>query len=411
VSFDRGAGWVAAIADVHLGNHRTLARPSSAGVNDRALEVARLLGESLRVASDANAAALIVCGDLMDVDDPTPQLLTLAADVLAESPIPVLLLVGNHDQRSALRGDHALGPLGAVNRVRVVDTPCVVPLATPRGPVDVLMVPFQHGPAADYIPARLRELAAQCRPDAARIAAVHAGIEDATTPHFLRGSSEAIPANTLLAAMTAADVRVQWTFAGNWHNRALWRVRDEGFPGAYAGVQQVGALAPTGFDNPGGAGRYGGVAFVAPHAGVAGALELPGPRFFRVSTDAELSAALTDRSALRRYIHRVAPPDAVKAVRAQMDELTETGTVCGVLVDVHDPTEEDRRATVTQTVQSATTLEMALAAYVAAMPDTALEAPLDAAPVTPSEVLATARRFLGLSSSALLADLTVPAQP
>lgn len=367
-----------AVADVHIGNHRVFASPARAGVNDRAFETAELLRQSVYRASSENALALLVCGDLADNDDLSPQLLALIAEVLSESTVPVVLLVGNHDQRSSLPGDHALGVLGAIPGVRVYDAPGVLPLGQGADAADVLVVPFQQRPASEYLPAVARELATLCRPGARRVLAAHAGVLDEKTSPWLRDSHEAIPAESLLELL--ADLSVGVAFLGNWHDRRTW-VRST------HRVMQVGALCPTGFDNPGGEGLYGSLAWwSAP--GACGTHELPGPRFFNVTSEAELQRALSDPSATRRFIsYRNLPADALLATSKRLADLQQSARITGYRVTEDKGATESRRVAAATTAQAATSLDDALERYVS-------RAPLPPS-VTAPEVLAEARRFLG----------------
>lgn len=370
-----------AVADVHIGNHRVFATPPRAGVNDRAQETADILRRAVYRASSQGALALLVCGDLADTDDLSPQLLALVAEVLSESTVPIVLLVGNHDQRSAQAGDHALGVLGAIPGVRVFDSPGVLPLGHGVDAADVLVVPFQQQHAATYIPEVARDLAAKTRPGARRVLAAHAGVLDERTSPWLRDSHEAIPADVLLDLLVELSVGV--AFLGNWHDRRTW-VRST------HRVMQVGALCPTGFDNPGGAGLYGSLAWWA-DADDYGTEELPGPRFFNVTTETELRRALADTSATRRLIsYRNLPPDRLGVTAKYLAGLQQQGLIAGFRVSEDKGVTESQRVSAATTAQSATNLEDALARFVA-------RTPLPQG-VTPPEVLGEARRFLGYTS-------------
>jgi len=369
---------VYAVADVHIGNHRVFASPAHAGVNDRAAETAELLRQAVYKASTAGALGLLVCGDLADNDDLSPQLLALVAEVLSESTVPVALLVGNHDQRSALPGDHALGVLGAIPGVRVYDGPGVLPLGHGEDAADVLVVPFQQRPAHEYIPATARELAPQCRPGARRVLAAHAGVLDEKTSPWLRDSHEAVSADVLLDLLTELSVGV--AFLGNWHDRRSWARSTHR-------VMQVGALCPTGFDNPGGAGLYGSVAWWASHTDC-GTHELPGPRFFNVASETELQRALADPSATRRFVsYRNLPADLLPAVAKRLAGLQQSARITGFRVSEDKGAAESGRVAAATAAQAATSLDDALERYVT-------RAPLPPS-VTAPEVLAEARRFLG----------------
>lgn len=361
-------------ADCHLGNHRVLARPAHAGVNDRARDIAALLSGAAHTAHARGAEALVLCGDVVDNDRPSPQELALACEALGDSTVQVVAIIGNHDQRSMLPGDHALGPLAACQNVRVIERPTVVPL----GAFDLLAVPFHNADARQYIPAAVASLARYRREGAVGVLAVHAGIADARTPPFLRDSHEAIEAEALLDLLVANGLT--YAAAGNWHDRRRWQ------RGGVT-VQQCGALCPTGFDNPGGAGRYGTVAFCDTACGPYH-VELAGPRFHVVRTEAELAEALSDSTAARRYIAVKLPPEVDPAPwRARLDKLAADSRVHAYRID-GDTSERGRRLrAAAEGAKSATTLDDALGKYVAAMP-----LPPD---VTPVEMLAVLNTYLG----------------
>lgn len=374
---------IAAVADVHLAPHARHGGLLQAGVNSRARMIADVLAEAVRGASEAGAGAFVVCGDLHDVDDPAPQVLALSAAVFANSTVPVVLLVGNHDQRSTLPGDHCLGPLAAVPGIYVIERPTIIPLTVEGVDADLLAIPFEPSHAREYIPARIAELSARARPGSVRIVAAHVGVSDARTSFFLRDSHEAIPASELLDVMHAHGVAV--SVVGNWHDRHLWS--SPGPDGTARTVVQCGALVPTGWDNPGGAGRYGGVVTVG-RGGEVAATELPGPRFFVVRRPPELAAALADPTARPPFVRwDDAPPALADAIRESLD-----AAPLGGYDVVVDRTSAEAVAEGARTAAQATTsAPAAVRAYVLAR-----EYP---AGVTPAEVLAAVEGHLGTTTT------------
>jgi hypothetical protein len=368
------ADLLAAIADVHLGSHTVLAGPLVAGVNDRAHMVADVLRRAVDTAAQNGARALVVCGDLIDVDAPPPQILALAVEALSDATVPVLILPGNHDQRTMLRGDHALGALAAAPMVRVIDAAAVVRLPH----LDLCIVPFQMDDARRYIPAALAALAVRCRPGVRRAVAVHAGISDARTPPFLSGSHEAIPAESLLAAMQEHGYDL--ALAGNWHDHQRWT------DGSGRWVVQCGALVPTGFDNPGGAGKYGSVILARPGE-TPTREELNGPRFFRVSTLPELAAAVADPTAAPRFVHvHGITAQAAPEWSARLAALKSAGAIHAYRLRTLIPGTARMDAAV-HVVRSAATFDEAVTAYVSGM--------TLPAGVTRDDVVTATRAFLG----------------
>lgn len=368
---------IAAVADVHLAPHGRFGGPLRAGLNARAVMVADVLSEAVARASERRAGALVVCGDLHDVDDPSPQVLALSAAAISAATIPVVLLVGNHDQRSTLSGDHCLGPLAAIPGAFVVEAPRVIPLTVDGVAVDLLAVPFEPSPASEYLPARIAELSAVARPGSRRVLAAHVGVADAKTAHYLRGSHEAIDATVLRDAMRAHGVEA--AFVGNWHDRRTW---GDGAPL----IRQCGALVPTGWDNPGGAGRYGGLNFYEAD-GTLSEVELPGPRFFAVRHPAELAAALADPTAAPPFIRwDAAPPEHVDAIRAALVD----ANLGGFAIEVDRTAATAARVTAATAARDAATVPAAVRAYVEGR---AFQG------VTPDEVIAAVEGFLGVSTT------------
>jgi DNA repair exonuclease SbcCD nuclease subunit len=249
------------IADVHLANHRQMGGQTVAGLNLRARETAGVLQTTARLAQEAGCTDLIVAGDLFDTARPAPQLITAALDALRGPRLTAL--VGNHDQVSSTPGDHALGPFGYAVDWEVVDRPLVFGR--------LAMVPFERStdqPALD----RLASVLASGHLDPGALLVIHAGIDDGTTPPWLRGSPGSVELGALVDLCTRHGITA--VCAGDWHVQRRWDVR---------GVQvaQVGALVPTGWDNPGLDG-YGGL--VTWDGKTLRTYQIPGPRFLAVTS-------------------------------------------------------------------------------------------------------------------------------
>lgn len=320
------AGWcrVAFVADVHIGNHGVMGGPRAAGINRRAAEGLAVLRAAYDTAAHLGSSAFVVAGDLFDVDDPEPQLLAEAADILS-GPVPAVLVVGNHDQHSSASGDHALGPLAAVPGIRVVEHPTVVPVLPRGGAVAgpsraapgayLACIPYLRAPAAEVIEKGLRAAlnGMSGHPAPGQLAVVaHAGGMDAATPPWLRDAHDALPVTHLDAIMEGASDLVfpanaapMVAILGNWHDHKTWAFHDDpaGVPRGYGlgpggtdaplpnVIVQCGALVPTGFDNPGAApGMYGSLilwdvppapppGYAVPPPPALYRFEVPGPRF------------------------------------------------------------------------------------------------------------------------------------
>lgn len=293
----------AILADVHLASHAVFGGPTLAGVNTRASLIARVLDTAVQLVPGCH---VVVAGDLFDTVRPSPQLIRLAQAALSRTH-QATVLVGNHDQVSAAPGDHALGPLAPV--ASVVDVPTV------QGPL--VLVPFHRPttvqPTATYIPAVLDQLALDHGPHTGRLLVLHTGLSGPDTPAFLQSSLGAVPVDQL--AQVCAGHGIQAVVSGDWHRQARFRV---------AGVQlvQVGALAPTGFDDPGPVG-YGGLVTWDPDTQALETYQLPGPRFLAVTSVAE-AVRVIQRHPDPGYTWAVqvtVPPAQVASVQAELAEV------------------------------------------------------------------------------------------
>lgn len=215
------------VADVHLHNHSFGGGPVVAGLNRRASAIVGALEE----AATFDSKHLFVAGDLFDTASPSPALIAAAARAISRWE-RATLVVGNHDRSRP--GEHALLPLAELPNVQVIaDVPTVVD--------GHLCIPF-HGSsrAVDYLDA----LQAQRVDEPVHTLVLHLGVQDESTPWFLRTSADAAPVRRI--AEVARHLGARLVVAGNWHNHALWRFNDLDVT-----VVQVGALVPTGWDNPG----------------------------------------------------------------------------------------------------------------------------------------------------------------
>jgi hypothetical protein len=321
-------------ADIHVGNPKRHGGPLVAGVNDRCREILSVLHAASQAAVRANAEAVYVLGDLFDSPRPSPQVLTAtmqALEPLRRAGIELRLLVGNHDRASDACNDHALGPMGFVDEIAVVAEPTFYWQGAQAGAV--LCVPFLPQQTADTVLAEADKLVAEATAEYESIApgcggprlllAAHLGIIGKDTPPFLRDAPGAIRVERL--QRWCADRKVEVALAGDWHGRTVWR----GLPGQ-AVVAQVGALVPTGWDNPGLDG-YGSIIGWTP--GTQPTIDsLPGPRFLRAPSAGaavKLASAARANGSSPRIIVEVTQSTAVgrTAARAAADAAKSAGTL------------------------------------------------------------------------------------
>lgn len=381
---------IAWVADVHLGNHRRYAGAREASLNQRCRDGLDVLRRAVQRAHDLRCVAFVVLGDLLDTQRPEPQLLAEVQAIFKPcSPdMPVLLLVGNHDQVSTAPGDHALGPLAPY--ATVVDKPTVL---RARG-VELGLVPFRPGAASEWLPDVVRGMGwSNPTKVVDRVLGVHLGVRDTTTAPWLRNAPDAVDAELL--ASLAKGVGARQVLAGNWHDRRAWSF-DEDEPDGVR-ILQLGALVPTGFDNPGLLG-YGTLALW--EDGTLTHEVLPGPRFVVQDGTAGLDKLAEDARAggYRVYVQvKVRPGELGAAVSALGDAaFSESDNInCPVLLG---------EAVVDGAVVEAQARESACAATNARSMSAALDAYMETVPleegVDRAEVATAARGYLGMTGGA-----------
>ncbi len=342
----------------------------------RGEETIGALGNALSIAEAAEADRMILLGDVFDTTKPDPQLIAGVQHVINAHLTPVRVLKGNHDEGSSAPGDHALGPLGETANVDVYETCYVEQIDL----VDVLYVPFESGPAKEWLPKRLDEIDSANAISTGdprskvRILCLHLGLHDAAlrggpASFWIEQANDVIAAEVLAAECYKRNIRA--VFAGNWHGR---RVMEFSFPPSPTGLTtvtlvQVGALTPTGWDNAGLVG-FGGVA-IANIDDATGAFtlefaEVPGPRFVNVRSTEELDAAVANGGTNRLYIRWHAKPTEVAYARAELARYADVLTASDIAIDKEETQALAREAATA--AQSTTTLAAVLDSFVAKMP-------------------------------------------
>ena len=354
------APFVAIVADVHVGNHRVFGGDMEGGLNTRAREVLHTLRAALRKAKEDGAAAFVVAGDLFDDCRPSPQLIAATGEaLLSVAPLPIYLLLGNHDAHSDEDGDNALVPLALMPHVSVVERAEVLAF----GPTGLVLVPWRAGPAREWVAEALRDATGGGR----NVVVSHFGIVDDATPIFLRDSSGALSLAELREIMDVEGTFAWWS--GDWHPRAVHREPD----GRVIG--QVGALVPTGFDNPGS--PYGSLVYQPLTPGETHELhELPGPRFLTLDysrateapTEVEVQTALACGLGRDLFVRGRALRDHLHVLRLALAEARGAGLVADfelVAVSAQESREAAREGA--EKARSAETLDEAADAYLRGM--------------------------------------------
>ena len=361
---------LAVIADVHLANHRRHGGASVSGINERCRLALASLRRAIDLAVEDGCSALVVVGDLFDDDWPPPQVIAAAQDEFKQARdarVDVVVLAGNHDQRSVDTGDHALGPLREV--AHVIDEPTVVQLAD----VDLWCVPYRPGPASEWLPAAVAQIAAvpgdpRLPSDRQRVLVLHAGLVDSETPPYLRAAPDGIGVETVVELTRKHGIET--VFAGHWHSRRVWSTS-----GRIALVQkgvveapfvaQVGALVPTGHDNPGAYG-YGTVAILDGRG--CEIHEVAGPRFMSATSVADEAVASAHKAGHHVFLRVRAVPDKMNDAVIAAEAARAAGRIGGFEVD---PDDGEARAAVrvaASAARSAETLDEAVSGFVREMP-------------------------------------------
>ncbi len=317
------------------------------------------------------ATHFIVAGDLLDYSRPEAPLLAEVQDILRREGgdfDEVFLMLGNHEQVSTHVGDHALGPLAAEDRVTIVDRP-TFRLIDDRG-TELILIPFQPGHAREWLPGVVRDTlagsedAGSSSPRAmggARILVLHLGIKDAKTPPWLAGSADAIDIDLL--APLCEEHKIDYVLAGNWHDHREWRLRSTA-----THVMQIGALVPTGWDNPGIEG-YGGLALYDRTAGLTRE-EIAGPRFVKATSKKEAQCEMVDarKGGHTLFVSFDAAPDDLEELTTLVAAATGRGDIRGGEVLPNQEEAIVKAKSAAFAAKSSKTLLEALANYVRVMP-------------------------------------------
>lgn len=242
---------VAIIADLHIGNHRLFGGKTEAGVNARCAKTLASMERAYSLADETGCDTMVIAGDLYDTDAPSPQIIAKVAQIIQQRAgvMETVIIKGNHDSNSPAPGDHALGPLAPV--ARIVEAPETL------GPL--LLLPFAPN-ATEWVSEAVAH-------GPATIVVSHFGIANASTAEYLLASSVQID----MLRNLASQHKLSLWFSGDWHTHAV-------FPSPGFTAVQIGALTPTGFNNPGMNG-YGSVIIVDTDTMRWARIEVPGPRF------------------------------------------------------------------------------------------------------------------------------------
>ena len=284
---------IAAVADIHAGNHAIMGGPAVNGLNERCRKVVAVLAAAAKFAK-SKGARLVIEGDVFDTARPSPQLVRAVMDALAVVETDVI--PGNHDRVTDAPGDHALAPLGRMSNVRVYDEPALVG----PGVNEFFCPPAPRGTnAAEWFAEVL-----PVNPFGRGLIHGHFGIVHAGAD-IHRINIGCLPQDVVFTLMRERGyVR---GFFGDWHERKVFKRGD-------LVIEQVGALVPTGWDNPGP--DFGYLTLYDTEAGTSTVHKFGGPRFYNVAS-VEEAAELKAKGA---YVKLSAPRGTVAPEGVMMIE-------------------------------------------------------------------------------------------
>lgn len=353
------------VADLHLHNHKVHGGPVSGGVNQRARFILDTLHQVADLAADANNT-LVILGDVFDTVRPEPQLITGLMHALSIGEH--IILKGNHDFCSSQEGDHSLGPLNFSEFSKVVASPQIA--MDPSGKHGLIAIPFQPGPATEWLPQILQHMSlrgavledlAECQ---TRSLALHLGIHDAemrAANPWVGSAQDAVPVELLFDL--CRKYHIDAVFAGNWHGHKTW---EDGAGDSYVKVVQVGALVPTGWDNPGIDGY--GVASLY-NDGKFQFQFNPGSRFIVVRSWDELREFILDNKSNGNmlYVRWDTDPAGIAEATRCLQAAQDYHEIVAFSVRVNKTEILAMAREAASAVRSSTTLDAALVAYVKTM--------------------------------------------
>lgn len=301
------------LADPHAGNHRGFATPTATpGVNSRLASVLDVLGEAAQYVQRDDT--VIILGDLFDTDKPSPQVIAAVMHALDGFPCEradIWVLKGNHDSATPRFGDNALGPLREAG-YSVVESPHVLHV----GDTSVVLLPFRPDPPSTWVRDVLQELQPQLNYTHHTLIGSHFGIADKDTPEYLREHALLVDDAFALCSEFSASA---W-LSGDWHTRRVWI-------GSSATIGQVGALVPTGFDNPGLDG-YGSLWTFETPARLT-FREVAGPRFVKYRSARAAIEEPYSETCTKRYAQVTAKADDLDSARDELEAAVAAGRLAG----------------------------------------------------------------------------------
>lgn len=192
------------LADIHFGMENYGRLDPASGLNRRLLDFTNSVNTAIDFALENGVHLAIFAGDIYKHRDPDPSWQRAFAGCvrrLAEAGVPVVILVGNHDQPNTLGKAHAVEIFDTLGlpRVTVISRPEMHRIATPGGPVQVAGFPYMtrsfmlsreqykeltiaeaHRLMVEQADEVLRSLAARLDPSLPSVLTLHGSVANAT---------------------------------------------------------------------------------------------------------------------------------------------------------------------------------------------------------------------------------------
>jgi len=134
-------------ADIHFGIENYGKIDPATGIHSRLLDFDRALNYCIDHSLEKNIDFFLFCGDAYKTTNPTPtqqKLLFKSFIKLYKANIPVVIIIGNHDNPVSFGKAHSLDVFNnlPIDGFHVISKPKVLNLQTKSGPVQILGIPW-----------------------------------------------------------------------------------------------------------------------------------------------------------------------------------------------------------------------------------------------------------------------------
>lgn len=134
-------------ADIHFGVENYGRVDSKTGIHSRLLDFARALDYCIDYSIDQNVDFFLFAGDAYKTTNPTPtqqKLLVNCLLKLYKANIPVIMIVGNHDNPLSFGKANSIDIFEQlpINGFHIISKPTIVNLETKNGPVQIVGIPW-----------------------------------------------------------------------------------------------------------------------------------------------------------------------------------------------------------------------------------------------------------------------------